>query len=52
MNIGIGNWDCGSAISFLGIFLSRIFGIVSLQCGRNLFKKGSTFWSDPKMKAL
>ncbi len=27
-----GNWDCGRAIPFLGIFV-WIFGIVSLQCG-------------------
>ncbi len=26
-----GNWNCGRAIPFLGIFVSN-FGIVSLQC--------------------
>ncbi len=29
-------------------YLFRISGIMSWQCGRNFFKKGSMFWSDPK----
>jgi hypothetical protein len=30
-----GNWDCGRAVPFLGIFVS-IFGIVFLQCSNHL----------------
>ncbi len=51
MNVGIGT--VAAQLLFWEYFFS-ISGIVSLQCGRNLFKKGSTFCSGPKneLKAM
>ncbi len=40
------NWDCGTTVPFLGIFVS-IFGTVALQCLKMLRKGGAVTGWEP-----